>query len=50
MHKIIGSLLIALMVGLIQGISSPLYAQTATQPPDSYILTVERCVKYVESA
>lgn len=32
------------------GISYPLYAQTATQAPDRYIITVERCVKYVESA
>ncbi|PQP04066.1 MULTISPECIES: DUF2599 domain-containing protein [Pseudomonas] len=36
--------------GLMAGISSPPYAQTATQAPDSYILTVERCVKYVASA
>ncbi|KAB0507011.1 DUF2599 domain-containing protein [Pseudomonas lini] len=36
-------------VGLIQGINSPLYAQTATDAPDSYILTVERCVEYIES-
>ncbi|MEK1841739.1 MAG: DUF2599 domain-containing protein [Pseudomonas sp.] len=37
-------------VGLMLSINSPLYAQTATETPDSYILTVERCVKYVESA
>ncbi len=37
-------------VGLMLNINSPLYAQTAKDAPDSYILTVERCVKYVESA
>lgn len=37
-------------IGLMWSINSPLYAQTAIPPPDSYTLTVERCVKYVESA
>lgn len=35
-------------VGLMLSINLPIYAQAATEAPDSYILTVERCVKYVE--
>lgn len=42
-HSLIG-------VGLMSGLSKFLYAQNATSTPESYILTVERCVKYVESA
>lgn len=37
-------------VGLMSTLSASLYAQNRTDPPGSYILTVERCVKYVEGA
>lgn len=39
-----------LIIGLMSGLNTSLYAQTATVKSDSYVLTVERCVKYVESA
>lgn len=37
-------------VGLMSTLSASLYAQNRTDPSGSYILTVERCVKYVEGA